>query len=68
MNTELPANMPIKEKINWLKHLLNSTDYQAIKYAEGELTIEEYEPVKLQRKQWREEINTLEQGGVDNEK
>lgn len=60
MNTELPADMPIKEKINWLKHLLNSTDYQAIKYAEGELTASEYAPIKKQRKAWREEINELE--------
>lgn len=60
MNNDFPANMPIKEKINWIKHLLNSTDYQAIKYAEGELTSSEYAPIKKQRKAWREEINELE--------
>ena len=46
-------------KIAELKSLLLSTDYKAIKYAEGELTAEEYEPTKQQRKAWREEIRKL---------
>ena len=37
------------------------TDYQAIKYAEGQLTEEEYAPIKAQRQAWRDEINLLEQ-------
>ena len=49
-----------KKRINDLKDLLASTDYQAIKFAEGELTAEEYEETKQQRKKWREEINKLE--------
>ena len=36
---------------------LLSTDYQAIKFAEGELTAEEYAEVKAQRTQWRKEVN-----------
>ena len=49
-------------RIAELKKLLQATDYQAIKYAEGELSAEEYEPIKQQRKEWREEINALETG------
>lgn len=50
-----------QERIKELKKLLSSTDYKAIKYAEGELTASEYEPIKQQRKAWREEINELEE-------
>ena len=45
-----------QSRINELKSLLAKTDYKAIKYAEGELTAEEYEPIRQQRKAWREEI------------
>ena len=49
-----------EKRICELKKLLFNTDYQAIKYAEGELTAEEFEPIKEQRRQWRAEINELE--------
>ncbi len=49
------------QKIAELKQNLLNTDYQAIKYAEGELTEEEYAPIKAQRKEWRTEINRLEE-------
>lgn len=49
-----------QNRISELKGLLASTDYKAIKYAEGELTAEEYEETKLQRRAWREEINILD--------
>lgn len=48
-------------KIAELKYKLIETDYQAIKYAEGQLTEEEYAPIKTERQKWREEINLLEQ-------
>ena len=48
-----------KTRIAELKQKLKDTDYQAIKFAEGELTAEEFEPMRLQRKAWREEINQL---------
>lgn len=48
------------EKIIQLKGKLHNTDYLAIKYAEGELSIAEYAPVREQRKAWRAEINALE--------
>ena len=51
---------PIENQIKRLKQNLANTDYQAIKYSEGELTAEEYEPIKQQRRQWRAEINRLE--------
>lgn len=47
--------------IDKLKQNLLNTDYQAIKYAEGELNEEEYAPIKAQRKEWRTEINRLEE-------
>jgi FtsZ-binding cell division protein ZapB len=50
-----------------LKQKLYDTDYQAIKYAEGFLTEEEYAEMKAQRQAWRERINELEAvigGGV----
>lgn len=48
------------ERIVELKNLLRSTDYQAIKYAEGVLSAEDYAETKAQRIEWRAEINTLE--------
>ena len=47
-------------RIAELKSKLAQTDYQAIKYAEGQLTEEEYASLKLQRQIWRDEINKLE--------
>lgn len=43
-----------------LKENLAKSDYKAIKFAEGQLSTEEYEPIKLQRQAWRAEINLLE--------
>jgi hypothetical protein len=45
--------------ISQLKANLYLSDYKAIKYAEGELTEEEYAPIREQRKAWRDEINAL---------
>ena len=49
-----------KLKIGMLKYKLRSTDYQAIKFAEGEISLEEYAPVRDQRRAWRAEINAIE--------
>lgn len=54
------VEIPKEEKIAQLKQKLESTDYQAIKYAEGWMTEEEYAPIKDQRQAWRNEINALE--------
>lgn len=51
---------PVRDQITALKQNLADTDYKAIKFAEGLLTAEEYEPTKVQRQAWRDEINTLE--------
>ena len=59
--TELESQTPtVEQQILDLKKMLENTDYQAIKYAEGWLTDEEYAPIKLQRQEWRDEINRLE--------
>lgn len=50
----------VLEKINSYKAKLRLTDYQAIKFSEGELSEAEYQPIKLQRREWRAEINLLE--------
>ena len=47
-------------KIFELKMQLYKTDYQAIKYAEGLISEEEYAPIKAQRQAWRDKINELE--------
>ena len=50
-----------RSRIVELKGLLSSTDYQAIKYAEGLISKTEYAPIKAQRQAYRDEINQLEQ-------
>ena len=54
------AKQRAKARIKVLKEELAKTDYQAIKFAEGWLTEEEYAPIKAQRQACREEINQLE--------
>lgn len=48
------------QEIEELKQKLKDTDYQAIKYAEGQISDEEYTPIKAERKSWRDRINELE--------
>lgn len=50
----------LNNKIALLKIKLKNTDYQAIKYAEGEITASEYAETLAQRRQWRVEINAYE--------
>lgn len=40
---------------------LRSTDYMAIKYAEGELSESDYAPIREKRRMCRQLINELEQ-------
>ena len=49
-----------EEEIAELKKKLGATDYQAIKYAEGALSEDEYANMKVQRQAWRDRINELE--------
>ena len=46
---------------DFLKQQLDATDYQAIKYAEGQISEEEYSPIREERQTWRDRINELEQ-------
>lgn len=48
------------KRIAELKAYLFKTDYQAIKFAEGALSAEDYADMKAKRANWRKEINDLE--------
>ena len=50
----------IIKEVQRLKTELASTDYQAIKYAEGWYTEEEYAPIRATRESLREQIRALE--------
>ncbi len=50
----------IKQEIDNLKRMLSDTDYQAIKFAEGAMSAEEFASTKSKRIGWRAEINKLE--------
>ena len=54
-------NNEIQGEINALKQLLTNSDYQAIKFSEGEMTGEEFAPIREKRRTWRARINELEQ-------
>ena len=49
-----------KKRIAELKALLQETDYQAIKYAEGFISEADYLPIKQVRQSYRNKINELE--------
>ncbi len=50
----------LQAKIFALREKLAKTDYKAIKHAEGELSDEEYETIRIERREWRAKINELE--------
>lgn len=50
----------IAAEMRLLKAFLANTDYKAIKYAEGELSAEDYAQTKVNRKAWRKRIRELE--------
>jgi len=47
-------------EIQQLKKALSDTDYKAIKYAEGQISENEYASVKAERQGYRDRINELE--------
>lgn len=55
-----PKIVEYQAEIDELKKNLVDTDYKAIKYAEGEISEEDYAPIKAQRQAWRDRINELE--------
>lgn len=60
ISDEEKAKQEKVKRIAELKRLLSETDYQAIKFAEGWLTAEEYALTKELRQSYRNEINQLE--------
>lgn len=48
-------------EMNALKSQLCDTDYKALKYAEGEITPEDYALTKKDRAAWRARINIIEE-------
>ena len=46
-------------EVEILRQMLRDTDYQAIKYAEGALSDEEYTPMREKRKEWRKRVNEI---------
>lgn len=59
-NAEPSAEDIKKARISDLKQQLAETDYVIIKIAEGSATTEEYTSVIANRKEWRAEIQRLE--------
>lgn len=55
-----------RNRIAELKDLLASSDYKLLKYQDGDMTEEEYAPIRQQRHAWRVEINQLE-AEIENE-
>ena len=55
------ARNAILTEISTLKRSLANTDYESLKFAEGEMTAEEFEPYRTQRHQWRLRIRELEE-------
>jgi hypothetical protein len=50
----------IQQRLQDIRMELQTTDYKAIKYAEGQYIEAEYEPIKNARQALRDEYNTLE--------
>lgn len=48
-------------ELNDLRRKLTETDYKAIKFAEGLISTEDYEPIKQERQGYRDRINELEE-------
>ena len=48
-------------EIQTLKAKLSSSDYKLFKFLEGEISEEEYQTIKKERREWRERINELEE-------
>lgn len=63
---ETPRTEQIEDRIRDLKKMLTNSDYKAIKFSEGQMTEQEYAPIRSERAAWRAEINELEEelGGL----
>ena len=54
-----PQKLINDERVAYLKKMLADSDYKAIKFAEGLISVEEYAETKTLRQSWREELNKL---------
>ena len=54
------AKQAAQKEIGELKMKLQQTDYKAIKYAEGIITLADYAPIREERQAWRDRIGELE--------
>ncbi len=57
----------IESEIAGLKQILTSTDYKALKFAEGQISATDYRETKQQRQALRDKINELETIGESEE-
>ena len=51
----------ISSEINNYKNMLAQTDYKTLKFVDGAISEEEYNPIREDRKYWRAKINELEE-------
>ncbi|MCR5236476.1 MAG: hypothetical protein K6E34_04640 [Lachnospiraceae bacterium] len=58
-NTVTKTEEEIRGEINSYELLLRDTDYISHKHADGALTDEEYEAIRVQREEWRQAIRDL---------
>ena len=58
-NTVTKTEEEIRGEINSYELLLRDTDYISHKHADGALTDEEYEAIRVQREEWRQTIRDL---------
>ena len=57
---ENPRKSEIQERLQEIIIALKETDYHALKFIEGALTPELFEPIKIKRQSLRNEHNALE--------
>lgn len=50
----------MQSEIEALKQLLAQSDYKALKYAEGQISEEDYSAIRAERQSLRDRINELE--------
>lgn len=54
------SKINLEKQIEQIKNILNETDYLTLKYIDGAITEDEYQPIKEYRQQLRVDINGLE--------
>lgn len=54
------AKFAAQREIAELKGKLRDSDYKAIKYAEGMISLSDYAPIREERQSWRDRIGELE--------